>query len=119
MSADVNEQLRARYLSRARKTDQVILGSTGANGDDEVVHLREASAAVIDAYGKMGKDDPTRALGFLLANSIIDYGGQRVFADDDSAAILGMPFGDVKAITHAVLKLNGLSEDAADAAEKK
>lgn len=83
-----------------------------------VVYARRLSAADAEAMGLFTQTDQAasgRLMLTMLVNCLTDENGERLFADDDTAAIAAADFKIVVRLFQAVAKVNGL--DAVDVDE--
>lgn len=102
---------REKFLGRAARNMTVEITLS----DGETVKARKLTQSEVEEirrrFGSEGK--VLEGLRFVVARTLLDDNGERVFADEDMSLIAKqVNFDDVKAITTAVSKFSGLQVDA-------
>jgi len=76
------------------------------------VNLREMTAKdMADYLSKAGKVPDVELQCFLIARSIVDDDGERMYKDKDTEGLMRNPAAILTKLTEAILSLNGFQDD--------
>jgi hypothetical protein len=102
---------REQILGAPRKTTRVDLPELGGE-----VFVRQMSARERIEFLQRAGDDRDTTGAWLVSRLTVDADGNALFTEKDIEALQDRPFGVIDRIAEAVLKLNGLHRDSAEAA---
>lgn len=75
--------------------------------------VRKLSPGQVYNYGQKQREDADQAFAYLLAEATVDENGNAFFDEDDTAAIIALPYERTAPLISAAIEFNGLNGDAA------
>ena len=101
---------REQILGQSPRTTPVDLPELGGS-----VFVRQMTARERLQFLQRAESDRETTGAWLVATLTVDADGKPVFTQADVEALQDQPFGTIDRIAEAVLKLNGLHRDSAEA----